>query len=62
MPGVSKDQLKLVGISCLDYNSESLTSSIDEKIGRSCETCTHWSGERCTIDVFDKVLTGLDQT
>ncbi|TDT60954.1 hypothetical protein [Fonticella tunisiensis] len=58
----SREQLKLVGTSCHDYDPrESLTSGAMVNLGRSCETCNHWTGARCDIDVFDKVLMGLDQ-
>jgi hypothetical protein len=62
MSSASRDQLKLVGLACPGYDSESLTSASDSEKGRSCETCTNWDGEKCVINYFDKVLTGLDQT
>jgi len=27
-----------------------------------CDTCVHWENNRCSIDMYDRVLTGLDQT
>lgn len=58
----SMDQMKLVGMSCSEYDMrEEMTSSTLVDVGRSCKTCEHWSGKGCDIEVFDKVLTGLDQ-
>jgi hypothetical protein len=58
----SMDQMKLVGLSCYEYDQrEELTSNTLVNVGRSCATCDHWTGKECDIDVFDKVLTGLDQ-
>lgn len=62
MGGASADQRRLVGISCPDYRSESLVSSVVSYMSKACDTCEHWDGAECTIDVFDEVLTGLDQT
>ena len=62
----SDDQLTAVGQSCRDYESQSrnfissIASTTAENI--SCKSCEHWNGAICTIDVFDKVLTSLDQT
>lgn len=58
----SKDQLKLVGQSCSEYHHDSLYMGTFSSMPVSCETCTHWTGKRCDIDVFDNVLTGLDQS
>lgn len=66
----NRDQLRVVGEMCQDFEyDESLsnngsTMSIDETGGRSCEICKHWDtpSEKCKIDVFDDVLTSLDQT
>jgi hypothetical protein len=61
----SDDQLTAVAQSCKYYNSGQETPKITmsaraEEI--SCGSCKNWDGTRCTIDVFDKVLTSLDQT
>lgn len=58
----SKDQLKLVGMTCDYYRFDSLYMSTETNMPVSCETCAHWTGKRCDIDVFDNVLAGLDQT
>lgn len=61
----SDGQLTAVGQSCRDFkpiNQRYVTSTMStaaEDI--SCEVCQHWDGERCRINVFDKVLTSLDQ-
>lgn len=62
----SEDQLTAVAQSCRDFESNtrgyigSVMSSAAEQI--SCSVCDHWDGAKCQIDVFDKVLTSLDQT
>ncbi|EYE88547.1 hypothetical protein Q428_07200 [Fervidicella metallireducens AeB] len=56
----SKEQLKLVGLTCNHYSSSGMTASIIN-YGRSCENCEKWDGKKCTINVFDKTLAGLDQ-
>ncbi len=62
----SEDQLIAVGQSCRDFESRAsgfvsgTGSTTAENI--SCGACKHWDGTRCVIDVFDKVLTSLDQT
>lgn len=58
----SREQLMAVALSCREYDPQySFTSSVNYE-GASCERCSHWDGEKCVIHVFDKVLTGLDQT
>ncbi|ADL07581.1 hypothetical protein [Thermosediminibacter oceani] len=63
---VSKMQLHAVGEACPGYTyigDDAVGSSFEdaEKIV-SCETCIHWVRGRCNIDLFDKVLSSLDQT
>ncbi|SNX55108.1 hypothetical protein [Thermoanaerobacterium sp. RBIITD] len=66
----NRDQLRAVGEMCPDFTfDDSLykngsTMSINEAGGRSCEICMHWDtkNQKCKIDVFDDVLTSLDQT
>lgn len=57
----SQEQLKLVGMSCSHYHNNSSSMLSGPSFPRSCENCINWTGERCKIDVFDEVLTGLDQ-
>lgn len=62
----SEDQLTAVGQSCKYFEprvkafTASVITTSAENI--SCEVCKHWNGIQCTIDMFDKVLTSLDQT
>ena len=37
-------------------------SMAEQKELESCETCIHWENNKCNINLFDKVLAGLDQT
>ncbi len=60
----SQAQLKAVAQSCSHFDSggtiSSVVSAASENI--SCNICRNWNGQRCTIDVYDSVLTSLDQT
>jgi len=63
---VSKMQLRSVGEMCPGYVqarniSWSLASENIEK-DVSCETCIHWKNNKCSINLFDQVLSSLDQT
>lgn len=56
-------QLDSVGKMCPGYSfEESLASIVNENVEVSCETCIHWKKQRCQINLFDTVLTSLDQT
>lgn len=62
---VSKMQLRTIGEMCPGYvlASTSWTLSMaEQKELESCETCIHWENNKCNINLFDKVLAGLDQT
>lgn len=62
---VSKMQLHAVGEACPGYTyagGDDLVSLEEGKEPVSCENCIHWVHGRCTIDMFDKVLSSLDQT
>ena len=54
----SKEQMKLVGETCSEYERET------EAVERSCESCIHWVDEEllCELDIFTEQLTSLDQT
>ncbi len=65
----NRDQLKAVGEMCPDFTfddslNKEATMSTEESLSRSCEICSHWDvrNQKCRIDVFDDVLTSLDQT
>lgn len=50
--------MRMVGQTCSAYESEV------EGAERSCDSCTHWAGEKeyCVLDIFWDQLTNLDQT
>jgi Tfp pilus assembly protein PilV len=56
----SREQLKAVAASCTKYQAEGFTSSAGA-VDKSCENCVNFDGYKCTVNAFDKVLTGLDQ-
>lgn len=65
----NRDQLKAVGEMCPDFSyddslGKASVMSMADSSSRSCEICTHWDvkNQKCRIDVFDDVLTSLDQT
>lgn len=66
---VNKDQLRAVGERCSDFSlDESLyrtpTMSINDAGVKSCEICRNWDvfNQKCKIDVFDDILSSLDQS
>lgn len=56
----SEEQLIAVAENCRDYTNLSNMQNYDEEI--SCQSCSNWKNDICVIDVFDNVLTSLDQT
>lgn len=55
-------QLQSVATQCPQYSGGKLVSNIDEKSDISCASCKNWDGRKCTANMFDKVLTGMDQS
>jgi len=60
----SRDQLMMVAINCPGYEptQNNFTSSIGADNCKSCDNCHNWKDHNCTINLFDKVLTSIDQT
>lgn len=54
----NREEMKMVGQSCSEYDA------VGDDVVRSCESCTHWEGEKemCALDIFFDQLTSLDQT
>ncbi|HHY14362.1 MAG TPA: hypothetical protein GX526_07005 [Thermoanaerobacterales bacterium] len=64
---VSPHQLQSVAQSCPEYTyigslRNDLSALFDENQDISCDTCIHWEGGKCNIDIYDDILTSLDQT
>lgn len=59
----SNEQLMIVAVNCPEYApiNEGFSLTIGSEYGASCENCHHWKDNRCQIDVFDDVLTSIDQ-
>ncbi|MBU5593465.1 hypothetical protein KQI89_17125 [Clostridium sp. MSJ-4] len=57
-------QMMHVANSCPGYSSTmpNVQSNIGGENSKSCANCSHWENSRCQIDLFDDVLTSLDQT
>jgi hypothetical protein len=60
----SKQQMAHVAVECPGYEPmrEHLVSTIGAEGGVSCGNCHNWQNERCVVNLFDKVLSSLDQT
>lgn len=59
----SMEQKRYVASVCPEYRSRMVALSDNVNVEDpvvSCEGCIHWNNGRCAI--FDKVLTGIDQT
>ncbi|SKA84828.1 hypothetical protein SAMN05443428_10672 [Caloramator quimbayensis] len=59
---INKEQLMAVAASCSEYSPKKNDNSFLNYSGVSCENCSHYDGNRCMINVYDKVLNGLDQS
>ena len=61
---LTQEQLKLIGENCSQYKPErqgtAAIMGIYEDEGVSCNTCRHWSGSECMIDVLDNVAVNLE--
>jgi len=61
----SEHQLIAVAEACNEFSAREGVRSTMSAMGSdeiSCRMCEHWDGKRCVINVFDTVLTSLDQT
>lgn len=59
----SEDQLTAVAQSCTHFNPTGIINSTMSMSAEnvSCRLCKNWDGTKCVINVFDSVLTSLDQ-
>lgn len=59
----SDDQMTAVAQSCRYFNSGGMINSrfYNAVEGISCRACKNWNGAKCVKNVFDNVLTSLDQ-
>lgn len=57
-------QLDTVGKMCPGYSpDEKFSDTIqNDSANISCSTCVHWKNGMCRVDLFDEVLSSLDQT
>ena len=53
-----------VAISCHGYTpiKEGFVSTIGSEKCKSCRNCENLRNEKCQVNLYDKVLTSLDQT
>ncbi|SKA91619.1 hypothetical protein SAMN05428976_11738 [Clostridium sp. USBA 49] len=59
-----EEQMMMVAANCSGYEaiSNAMTNSIGGCNSKSCSNCKHWSNQNCSINLFDSVLTSVDQT
>lgn len=60
----SKDQLMMVAVNCPGYkaNENNVINSIGASNCKSCNNCDNWQNHKCVVNLFDEVLTSVDQT
>ncbi len=63
----SQHQLQSVAQSCPEYTyignlRGGLSALLIENKDVRCDTCIHWENGKCNIDIYDDILTSLDQT
>ncbi len=61
MPNI--EQMMHVANSCNGYDSvgTGFQSSIGTPFSKSCGNCHHLKNDKCEVNLYDKVLAGLDQ-
>ncbi|MGH4122258.1 MAG: hypothetical protein ACREV6_04945 [Clostridium sp.] len=61
MPNI--EQMSHVANSCNGYDSVGMgfQSSIGTEFSKSCSNCHHLKNDKCEVNLYDKVLAGLDQ-
>ncbi|MBU3146822.1 hypothetical protein [Clostridium sp. CF012] len=61
MPNI--EQMSHVANSCDGYDSvgTEFQSSIGTPFSKSCNNCHHLKNDKCEVNLYDKVLAGLDQ-
>lgn len=59
----SKDQMMMVAVNCHGYDPthNNVVNSIGADTCKSCDNCHHWENHKCNINLFDPVLTSVDQ-
>jgi hypothetical protein len=57
------DQLMMVAVNCPGYEptSNNVTNTIGASNCKSCDNCHNWQDHNCVVNLFDPVLTSLDQ-
>jgi len=60
----NKEQMMHVANSCNGYSGirEGFSDSIGSDESKSCTNCRHLINDKCLKNLFDDVLTSLDQT
>lgn len=59
--GATREQLMAVALNCTRYTTDRKSFAGSEIANISCESCSNWEGKECRIDVYDQVLSSLDQ-
>jgi hypothetical protein len=60
----SRDQLMMVAVNCPGYDPtcHGVTNTIGVENSKSCDNCHHWKDHKCSINLFDPVISSVDQT
>lgn len=60
--GKAEDMMHVAN-SCQGYDATSsgFVSSMGTNVSKSCGNCKHLKNNKCDINLYDKVLAGLDQ-
>lgn len=55
-------ELMSVGSNCPGFTTteSGLVSSVGTNMSKSCTKCQHFKDNKCDIDLYDKVVAGLD--
>lgn len=57
-------QMKMIAVNCPGYEPvrNDVTNTIGAENSKSCGNCHNWQDNKCVVDLYDKVLSSLDQT
>lgn len=60
----SNQQMEHIAVECPGYEQVKsyVVSTIGADEGKSCANCHNWQNNHCVVNLYDKVLSSLDQT
>lgn len=59
----SNEQMMMVAVNCPGYEPliQNTTNTIGADNCKSCDNCHNWENHKCQVNLFDQVLTSVDQ-